>query len=167
MFSPDAVVPGSVPARNPRRRQRSDDSVAIRRDPKRLRRTQLTSETFQDPETTNTNGHIGHAEDEHIANGHAKEPRSQSRGVDAANLAIRHRGVKKAERERRTSRNDGSIQLASAYTVIAMLCNALTFSTPDKERELCRDPASNNSGVAPGLSNIRYGAQNLAPLVKS
>ena len=119
MFSPDAAVPGSVPARNPRRRQRSDDSLAIRRDPKRLRRSQLTSETFRDPETTNTNGHIGHDADEHFANGHAKESTSQSRGVDATNLAIRHRGVKKAERERRTSRNDGSIGLASAHTAIA------------------------------------------------
>ena len=119
MFSPEAAVPGSVPARNPRRRQRSDDSVAIRRDPKRLRRAKLTSETFQDPESTNTNGHIGHDEDEPLTNGHAKEPRSQSRGIDATNLAIRHRGVKKAERERRTSRSDGSIGLASAHTIVA------------------------------------------------
>ena len=165
MFSPDAAVPSSGPARNPRRRQRSDDSVAIRRDPKRLRRSQLTPETFQDPETTHTNGHIGHVEDEHLTNGHAKEPRSQSRGVDAANLAIRHKGVKKAERGRRTSRNDGSIQLASVSTVIARLCNALTFSTPDKERELRRDPATNNSRIAPGLSIIRYEGQIFVPLV--
>ena len=165
MFSPDVAVPGSVPARNPRRRQRSDDSVAIRRDPKRVRRSQLTPETFQDPDTTNTNGHIGHVEDEHLTNGHAKEPRSQSRGVDAASLAIRHRGVKKAERERRTSRNDGSIQLVSVYTVIARLCNALTFPTLDKERELRRDPTTNNSRVAPGLSIIRYEGQNLVLLV--
>ena len=121
MFSPDAAAPRSVVTRNPRRRQRSDDSVAIRRDPKRVRRSRLTSETFHGPETAATNGHVGHTEDEYLTNGHAKEARSQSRGVDAASLTIRHRGVKKAERERRTSRNDGSIELASARCLVILL----------------------------------------------
>ena len=116
MFAPDAAVPASVVARNPRRRQRtsSDDSVALRHNPKRIRRSALTTETFQDPDTVTTNGHVGPVEDHPLANGHAKGPGSQHHGnADATSLAIRHRGVKKADRERRTSRNDGGIELAS------------------------------------------------------
>ncbi len=116
MFSPDAAVPASVAARNPRRRQRtgSDDSVALRRNPKRIRRSGLTSETFQPPDSTKVNGHAGHVEEEAFTNGHAKEPANlRHASVDTTSLAIRHRGVKKADRERRTSKNDGSIELAS------------------------------------------------------
>ncbi len=116
MFSPDAAVPASVAARNPRRRQRtgSDDSVALRRNPKRIRRSGLTSETFQPPDSTKVNGHVGHVEEEAFTNGHAKEPANlRHASVDTTSLAIRHRGVKKADRERRTSKNDGSIELAS------------------------------------------------------
>ena len=115
MFSPDAAVPASVAARNPRRRQRtgSDDSTALRQNPKRIRRSGLTSETFQPPINTKVNGHIAHVTEEGFTNGHAKEPSSlRHASVDAPSLAIRHRGVKKAERERRTSKNDG-VELAS------------------------------------------------------
>ena len=116
MFSPDPAVPVSVAARNPRRRQRtgSDDSVTIRQNPKRIRRSVLSSETFQPSATTKANGHITHVAEEAFTNGHAKEPASLRHAtVDATSLAIRHRGVKKADRERRTSKNDGSIELAS------------------------------------------------------
>lgn len=114
MFSPDAAVPASVAARNPRRRQRtgSDDSVALRHNPKRIRRSGLTSETFQPQDTTKVNGHIAHVEEEVVTNGHAKEPANlRHASVDTTSLAIRHRGVKKADRERRTSKTDGSIEL--------------------------------------------------------
>ena len=136
MFSPDAAVPASVAARNPRRRQRtsSDDSVALRHNPKRIRRSALTTETFQDPDTAKMNGHIGPVEAEPLANGHAKEPGSQHHGnVDGTSLAIRHRGVKKADRERRTSRNDGSIELASDHAVWVLMFNTLTSATVDQE----------------------------------
>ena len=116
MFSPDAAVPASVAARNPRRRQRtgSDDSVALRHNTKRIRRSGLTAETFQPLATTKTNGHIAHVAEETFTNGHAKEPANiRHASVDTTSLAIRHRGVKKAERERRTGKNDGSIELAS------------------------------------------------------
>lgn len=136
MFSPDAAVPASVAARNPRRRRRtsSDDSVAPRHNPKRIRRSALTTETFQDPDTAKTNGHIGPVEAEPLANGHAKEPGSQHHGnVDATNLAIRHRGVKKADREWRASRNDGSIELASNHSVWVLMFNTLTSAILDQE----------------------------------
>lgn len=114
MFSPNAAIPASVATRNPRRRQRtaSDDSVALRHNPKRIRRSGLTSETFQSPDTTKQNGYIDPVEEEPLTNGHAKEPRKQRHAsVDATSLAIRHRGVKKADREKRTSKDNGSIEL--------------------------------------------------------
>lgn len=123
MFSPDVAVPASVAARNPRRRQRtgSDDSVALRHNPKRIRRSGLTSETFQSPDTTKVNGYIAHVAEEAFTNGHAKEPANlRYASVDTTSLAIRHRGVKKAERERRTSKNDGSIELASYHAMEAL-----------------------------------------------
>ena len=123
MFSPDAAVPASTAARNPRRRQRtgSDDSVALRHNPKRIRRSGLTSETFQPPDTTKVNGHIGLVEEEAFTNGHAKEPANlRHASADPTSLAIRHKGVKKADRERRTSKNDGSIELASHHAVEAL-----------------------------------------------
>ena len=114
MFSPDAAVPTSVAARNPRRRQRtsSEDSVAIRHNPKRIRRSVLSSEIFQDPEKPKLNGQIDHVEEIPYANGHAKESASQRReSADTTSLAIRHRGVKKVDRERRTNKIDGTIEL--------------------------------------------------------
>ena len=123
MFSPDAAVPASVAARNPRRRQRtgSDDSLALRPNPKRIRRSGLTSETFQPPDTTNVNGRIPHVAEEVFTNGHAKKPTNvRHASVDTTSLAIRHRGVKKVDRERRTSKNDGSIELASYLAVEAL-----------------------------------------------
>ncbi len=129
MFSPDAAVPAGVAARNPRRRQRtsSEDSVAIRHNPKRIRRSVLDSEIFQDPKKPKLNGHVDHDEEAPFTNGHAKEPSSQRHeSVDGTNLAIRHRGVKKADREKRTNKNDGTIELASWSVVRATLFNGLT-----------------------------------------
>lgn len=123
MFSPDAAVLASVAARNPRRRQRtgSDDSVALPPNPKRIRRSGLTSETYQPPPTTKLNGHITHVGEEAFTNGHAKEPaKLRHASEDTTSLAIRHRGVKKADRERRTSKNDGGIELASHHAMKAL-----------------------------------------------
>ena len=124
MFSPDAAVPASVAARNPRRRQRtgSDDSVALRHNPKRIRRSALNSETFQPPNTTKVNEPISHdVAQETFTNGHAKEPaKLRSASAETTGLAIRHRGVTKADREKRISRNDGSIELASYHAVEAL-----------------------------------------------
>ena len=116
MFSPDTTISSGVSARNPRRRQRtgSDDSVALRHNPKRIRRSVLSSEVFQPPEVIRQNGHVEDYVEEPAANGHITGPvHPQHASVDASSLAIRHRGVKRAERERRTSKSDGSIELAS------------------------------------------------------
>lgn len=123
MFSPDAAVPASLAARNPRRRQRtgSDDSVALRHNPKRIRRSGLNAETFRSPDTAKVNGHVAHVAEETFTNGHAKEPaKLRNASVDTTSLAIRHRGVKKADREKRASKNDGSIELASYHAVEAL-----------------------------------------------
>ena len=116
MLPPVMAVPSSVDARNPRRRQRtgSDDSVALRHNPKRIRRSGLTSETFQPPVPSKLNGHAEIGDEDSIANGHATAPSSQRHGsVESSSLAIRHRGVKKADREKRPGKNDGSIELVS------------------------------------------------------
>lgn len=123
MFSPDAALPASVAARNPRRRQRtgSDDAAALRHNAKRIRRSGLTSETFQPQNVQKINGTFAHVGKETFTNGHAKEPASlRDASVDNTSLAIRHRGVKKADRERRTVKNDGSIELASQSIVEAL-----------------------------------------------
>ena len=114
MFSPDTTVHASVATRNPRRRQRtsSEDSVALKHNPKRLRRSGLTKETFQPLPSKHVNGCVDHAEDAPAANGHAvNAPGQRYASVDPTNLAIRNRGPKKADREKRSSKNDGAIEL--------------------------------------------------------
>ena len=115
MFSPDASAPAPISVRNPRRRQRngSEDSVALHHNPKRIRRSILASETFQPPEEiTKLNGSIGHIAEGPYLNGHVREAGSQRHSsADTTSLAIRHRGVKKADRDRRSSKHDGSVEL--------------------------------------------------------
>ena len=114
MFSPEAAGPASIAARNPRRRQRtaSDDSVAVRPNPKRIRRSNLTHETFLPPDSTKLNGHVSHAIDSPYTNGHAQEPGSQQHSsADSANLALRHKSSTKADTERKSARNDGAVEL--------------------------------------------------------
>ena len=115
MFSPEATGPASVAARNPRRRQRnpSEDSVAFPPNPKRIRRSGLTQETFVPPEASKLNGHARHVEEAPQANGHALESTEpQERALDNTNLSLRHRPSKKADRERRVHRNEG-VELVS------------------------------------------------------
>lgn len=118
MFSPEAAGPASVAARNPKRRQRtaSEDSVAVRPQPKRIRRSNLTHETFLPPDETRLNGHTNRAIEPPHTNGHALEPGSQGHGgADKANLALRHKTSKKSERERRSAKNDGAIELVGRH----------------------------------------------------
>ncbi len=118
MFSLDATVHASAAIRNPRRRQRtsSDDSVAVRHNPKRLRRSGLTQETFQPPPNKQVNGYVDHIEDAPTTNGHVVSASGQRHAsVDTTSLAIRHRGVKKAEREKRNSKTDGTIELVRLW----------------------------------------------------
>lgn len=118
MFSPDVTVHAGTATRNPRRRQRtgSEDSVALRQNPKRLRRSRLSSETFQPPAIKQVNGYTDHGDGSSVANGCPQHVTSiQHASVDTASLAIRHRGPKQLDKERKGSRANGSIELVS-YT---------------------------------------------------
>lgn len=111
MFSPEYAGPPNVAARNPRRRQRnpSEDSVAFRPNPKRIRRTGLTEETFLPPDAVKANGHAGHVEAAALTNGHATQPAGrQETPADNTEVTLRPRGSKKGDRERRQHRNDGT-----------------------------------------------------------
>lgn len=116
MFSPEVDALSGISTRNPRRRPRtgSDDSVALRNNPKRLRRSALSAETFKPLPSKISNGYVSHLDDASISNGHATGNRSQRDiGVDTASLAIRHKGNQKPERERRSNKIDGTIELVS------------------------------------------------------
>ena len=103
-------MPTSLSSRNPKRRQRneSEDSVAQRHNPKRLRRSGLTASTFEPP-PPKTNGYIKHSHDVPHANGHADVNSQRDAASDTASLVFRNRGPKKAERERRGSKNEGTV----------------------------------------------------------
>ena len=114
MFSPNVNVGTST--RNPRRRQRtgSDDSASQRHRPKRLRRSGISADTFKPPSNKKVNGYIQHGDSSPLVNGHVHDARFQrDASVDTASLAIRNRVPKKAEREKRGSKSDGSIELVS------------------------------------------------------
>ena len=165
MFSPDAVVSASASTRNPRRRQRtgSEDSVALRHHPKRIRRSILNPETFQPVRRSERNGHAGHVAEEHRTNGHAKEPGNQRHtSGDATSLALRHR-TQKEDRERKVSRDDGSIELVMMSCDIMLSIKSLKYYGTDQERELCCDPAINNTTASTGLRCSRYRCLFSAP----
>ncbi|KAL8785551.1 MAG: hypothetical protein Q9213_003299 [Squamulea squamosa] len=112
MFSNPASA--STALRNPRRRQRtgSDDSVATRQLPKRLKRSGLTTETFKPLANATPNGHLGHHETSPTANGYLRDTESKSpTGGENTSLAIRNRGHRKPEREKRSNRGDSSVEL--------------------------------------------------------
>lgn len=133
--------------RNPRRRQRtgSDDSVALRQNHKRPRRAGLSTDTFRPPSSKDVNGHIQHPEAQSQANGHTHDTRSQRDGLDTATLAIRRRGSKRGERDKRANRSDGSIELVSLCVLVPSTSTFLIF-LPDQERKLRCDPTPDNSG---------------------
>ena len=61
------------------------------------------------------NGYTNHIDDAPTANGHATDPKGHRlASVDSASLAIRDRGPKKIEREKRGGRSEGSIELVSS-----------------------------------------------------
>jgi hypothetical protein len=109
MFSPEATLQGSVVARNPRRRQRntSEDSLTVPKVTKRRKRSSLAPDTFEPLEKVLSNGHGK------LPNGHQHKapPPSQmleqhvksDASVDTASLAVRSRGSKRGDRERRSA----------------------------------------------------------------
>ncbi|KAL8853210.1 MAG: hypothetical protein Q9221_001944 [Calogaya cf. arnoldii] len=130
MFS-NPTVPASTALRNPRRRQRtgSDDSVAVRQLPKRLKRSALTTETFQ-PLHQSPNGHLLKNEASPAFNGHLRDQGSESSaGGENTSLAIRNRNSRKPEREKRSNRGDGSIELTKndTYAVNRLATTPIQF----------------------------------------
>ena len=122
MFSPSTVAPAASASRNPRRRQRtgSDDSVAVRQQPKRLKRSGLTSETYVPPSAKSANGTARNDERARIANGQISVSGGQGHTAgDGASLAIRNRGGKRSDKEKRGGRGDGAVELTrnNTYTV--------------------------------------------------
>ncbi|KAL8802554.1 MAG: hypothetical protein Q9182_003719 [Xanthomendoza sp. 2 TL-2023] len=118
MFS-NPSLPASTTSRNPRRRQRtgSDDSVATRQVPKRLKRSGLTAETFKPPVSHSANGHRHKTEASPAVNGYVRDTGSQSpAGGESANLAIRNRGGRRSERERKSDRSSGNVELTKNGT---------------------------------------------------
>ena len=109
MPSPAVDVGPAQSLRNPKRRQRntSEDSLALRHNPKRLRRSGLTSETFEPPESAKTNGHVKDQNSLSHLNGHASNQRDAA--SDTASLAIRNRGSDKVERRRGGPREEGTV----------------------------------------------------------
>ncbi|KAI4212506.1 MAG: hypothetical protein LQ351_004758 [Letrouitia transgressa] len=102
MFSPDAGVPASTSLRNPRRRQRTDsaESLVARQNPKRQRRSGLTSETFKPPHVEPSNGY---------ANGHWRSERSTP--PNNSGLAIRNRRLSRSDHDRREFRSNSNVVL--------------------------------------------------------
>lgn len=136
MFSIDSNPVHGVPARNPRRRQRagSDDSIVHRHSPKRLRRSGLSSETSLPPPGKFVNGYASHKDGIPTANGHATDPKGRrDASVDTTSLAIRDRGSKKLEREKRGGRSEGSIELVSPTLSAHLTGLIMTISNLDKK----------------------------------
>ena len=109
MPSPAVNIQPAQSSRNPKRRQRntSEDSLALRHNPKRLRRSGLTSETFEPPESAKANGHVKDQNSLSHVNGHASNQRDAA--SDTASLAIRNRRSDKVEKRRGGSREEGTV----------------------------------------------------------
>ena len=159
MFSPTGNSHVAASSLNPRRRQRtgSDDSVALRYNPKRLRRSVLSSETFKPPSKNQVNGYIQHVQNAPLVNGHVHETRPQrDASVDTTSLAIRNRGSKKGEREKRAIRSDRSIELVKLTASTRRLFRVADFFHLDEERQLYRNAALNYSRPSSASSKLRY-----------
>ena len=125
MFSLDAPAGGNTATRNPRRRQRttSDDSLALRQSSKRRKRSFLTPDTFLPPNQLKPNGHLPAIHGAPVSNGHPPEARKhRDVSVDTTSLAIRNRGSKKIDRDRRVSKQEeGVVQVGISRTEIDYL----------------------------------------------
>ncbi|KAL8908618.1 MAG: hypothetical protein Q9207_000706 [Kuettlingeria erythrocarpa] len=134
MFSTSSGAPSNTALRNPRRRQRtgSDDSVAIRQLPKRLKRSALTSETFQSIQHSSADGEPRHRQVKPSLNGFEQAAGKRSpEDRDSASLTIRSRGAMRAEREKRAPKSDGSVELTKndTYSVTRLATTPAQFQT--------------------------------------
>lgn len=111
MFSPDAAIHVGSSGRNPRRRQRtgSDDSIVLRENPKRRKRSKLALDTFEEPEAPKQNGHIRKSKAHTGPANNGVEHRAEyDTGVDATSLTIRNKGKKRTDRDSKHS-EDGIV----------------------------------------------------------
>ncbi|MCJ1404140.1 hypothetical protein MMC11_007365 [Xylographa trunciseda] len=160
MFSLDASVGNNTATRNPRRRQRttSDDSVALRQSSKRRKRSFLAPDTFIPPAQQKPNGHLSATHGVPVSNGHPQEARKQRDvSVDTTSLAIRNRGSKRIEREKRGSKKDeGVVQTKNDNYVVMQDPNI-----PEPLRDiLSREPWQ--SEIASGLGHAVATTHNQA-----
>ncbi|KAL8673485.1 MAG: hypothetical protein Q9168_002091 [Polycauliona sp. 1 TL-2023] len=128
MFS-SSTAPASTALRNNRKRTGSEDSVAARQLPKRLKRSGLTTETFKPPRHS-ANGHLHNNESSPASNGYLRDPRSQSPASgENTSLAFRSRTSRKPEREKRSNKGDGSIELTKngTYAVSRLATTPIQF----------------------------------------
>ncbi|KAL9595056.1 MAG: hypothetical protein Q9219_006679 [cf. Caloplaca sp. 3 TL-2023] len=119
MFSSSSVAPANSGLRNPRRRQRtgSEDSVAARQLPKRLKRSGLTAETFKPVHKTSENGEIYSRDGIPPGNGSLQGAESQRREErNHTRLAIRNGADKKSNRGQRRQKGDSNIELTKNET---------------------------------------------------
>ncbi len=82
------------------------------------------------PPGKNVNGYTNHVDGAAAANGHATDPKGRpDASVDTTSLAIRDRGAKKIEREKRGIKSEGGIELVSPTSQPAFLDSMMTIST--------------------------------------
>ncbi|KAI4092936.1 MAG: hypothetical protein LQ344_003184 [Seirophora lacunosa] len=127
-------APATTALRNPRRRQRtgSEDSGAVRRLSKRLKRSGFTSETFKPLQNTSANGELCIREPTPSVNGLLRDIDSGSPAThDHASLAIRNRGGKNLDRETREHKSDGSVELTrnDTYSVSRLATTPAQFQS--------------------------------------
>ncbi|MCJ1355102.1 MAG: hypothetical protein MMC33_005093 [Icmadophila ericetorum] len=111
MFSPDATILVGSSGRNPRRRQRtaSDDSIVLRENPKRRKRSKLAPDTFEEPEATKQNGHARKSKAHAGSTSNGVDHRAQhDAGADTASLVIRNKGKKRTDRDSKNT-EDGIV----------------------------------------------------------
>ena len=132
MFSPEATGPANS-IRNPRRRVRttSEESTSTRKTPKRQKRSTLAPNTFEAPKPRKASS--GKAKGKASKEQDPKPDNQQDNAIEATRLALRGRGNKRGDRERRPSKDtDGSILVRS-------ICRTLTkelIPALDKKRPL-------------------------------
>ena len=144
MFSPDTIPSTQHASRNPRRRQRSGDSV-FPQNVKRQRRSKLSSDTFLPPEQK-LNGY---------ANGHANGSAHGDAGVDISRLAIRHGSVGRGEPGSGRRRERGIELVCKIHSSESKRAD----HAKDQERILCGEPSTKHARPIRSSSNIRYEAK--------
>ncbi|KAL8694758.1 MAG: hypothetical protein Q9218_000684 [Villophora microphyllina] len=121
MFSLNAVAPASTAQPNPRQRKRtgSDDPLTVEKLSKKLKRSGITPDTFQQPSAKSANGYLHSNQSASTHNGTANQPEKQSGTADdLTGLTARSKGDRRSDRRTRGSKGDGSIELTKNGTYL-------------------------------------------------